>query len=72
AGFACALSAKSVWLLTQGWIGSRPATVLAIVVAVVIYVAVVLAIRGVPKNDIKMLPKGEKIAELLAKHHLLG
>jgi len=26
----------------------------------------------VPKNDIKMLPKGEKIAELLAKHHLLG
>jgi stage V sporulation protein B len=72
AGLACALSAKGVWLLTQEGLGSRAATVLAICVAVLIYVAVVLAIRGVPKNDIKMLPKGEKIAELLAKCHLLG
>lgn len=72
AGLVCALSAKAVWLLTEGWIGTRPATVLAIVAAVLIYAAVVLAIRGVPKNDIKMLPKGEKIAELLAKHRLLG
>jgi len=72
AGLVCALSAKGVWLLTQEGLGSRVATVLAICVAVLIYTATVLAIRGVPKNDIKMLPKGEKIAELLAKWHLLG
>ena len=34
--------------------------------------AALLLLRGVEKSDLMMLPKGEKIAKLLAKHRLIG
>lgn len=40
-------------------------TVCAIVVAVIVYVVVLLLIRGITAEDVKALPKGEKIAKLL-------
>jgi stage V sporulation protein B len=44
------------------------ATCIAIVLAVFVYGIAMLLIGGVAKDDINMLPKGEKIAKLLAKY----
>ena len=38
----------------------------------VIYLVALVLLRGVEKSDLMMLPKGEKIAKLLAKHRLIG
>ena len=50
----------------------RVTTVLAILVAVVVYAAVLLIIRTFSTEEIKFLPKGEKIAKTLEKLHLIG
>ena len=43
----------------------------AIGVAVVVYVISVLLLKTLVKNDILMLPKGEKIAKILEKYKLI-
>lgn len=48
------------------------ATVAAIVVAIVVYFIALLLLRGLSKDDILMLPKGEKIAKALEKYRLIG
>lgn len=47
----------------------RLATLLAIVTAGVIYVFCMLWFKALSKNDILMLPKGQKIAKILEKHN---
>ena len=47
------------------------ATCIAIVLAVFVYGIAMLLIGGVAKDDINMLPKGEKIAKTLAKYGFL-
>lgn len=47
-------------------------TLFAIGVAMIVYFASLLLIRGICKEDISVLPKGEKIAAMLEKHGLLG
>ncbi len=46
-------------------------TVLAIGVAGVVYLLVLFLIKGISKEDINMLPNGEKLAQLLEKHKLI-
>lgn len=53
-------------------INHRLATVVAIVAAVVIYIAILLIIRTFKAEEIKILPKGEKIAKTLEKMRLIG
>ena len=48
------------------------ATVIAVGLAVVVYVISLLLLKGVAKEDIAVLPKGEKIAKMLEKYGLLG
>ena len=43
------------------------ACVLAILVAVLVYVVALLLTRSIAADDVKMLPKGEKIHKTLAK-----
>ena len=50
----------------------RVSTIAAILVAVVVYLAVLLIIRTFSAEEIKYLPKGEKIAKTLEKLHLIG
>ena len=38
---------------------------LAVVLAVIVYVALVLALRIVTRDDLALLPKGEKLAHIL-------
>ena len=48
------------------------ATIVAIIVAVLVYVISLFLFRGLSKDDILMLPKGEKIAKTLEKYRLIG
>ena len=51
---------------------SAIALVLVLLVGGGIYVIVLFAVKGIAKDDVEMLPKGEKIAKVLAKFRLLG
>ena len=44
------------------------ATLIAVVAAIIVYVISMLLIGGLAKDDIIMMPKGEKIAKKLAKY----
>lgn len=46
--------------------------VIGIVAAVVVYVLALLLTRSIVREDIKMLPKGEKICKILEKYNLIG
>ena len=56
-----------VYLQLSGIIIERMATIIAIVVAVIIYVISVVVLRIFTKEEIKMLPAGEKIVKILEK-----
>ena len=50
----------------------RVATICAIIAAIIVYIFVLLILRTFTATVIEFLPKGEKIAKLLAKFHLIG
>ncbi len=47
-------------------------TALSVIVACIFYVVFLLLLRAITKNDILMLPKGNKIVTILEKYHLIG
>lgn len=70
---ASAIMAAAVWasygLLTGPLhVGSRISTLLAIFVGVVLYVISVLALRVLTREDLSLMPKGDKIAKILHIH----
>ncbi|MGN1478785.1 MAG: polysaccharide biosynthesis C-terminal domain-containing protein [Acutalibacteraceae bacterium] len=52
--------------------GSTIATLIAVVAAVFAYVVALLLSKGISRDDVNMIPKGEKIAKVLEKHGFLG
>ena len=52
--------------------GSSISLIIAVITAVVIYVLALLLLKALSKDDLEMLPKGEKIAKVLEKHGFLG
>lgn len=52
--------------------GHTVATVLSIGFAAVVYLISLLLFRGISKDDVSVLPKGEKIAKMLEKYGLIG
>lgn len=70
-GILCGIGAKVSYLLFDILFSERLATVGAIGVAVIIYGISVLLTKGITKKDFLMIPKGEKIAKVLEKIHLL-
>lgn len=52
--------------------GEAVSTVSAVFAAVIIYAVALLLTGALQKSDIRMLPKGEKIAKVLEKYRLLG
>lgn len=52
--------------------GSTISCVISVLIIMVVYLISMLLIRGLSEDDIKMLPKGEKIAKMLEKYKLLG
>lgn len=72
-GLLCAGAAYGVYGLLSHFIASNSLkTLLAIGVAGIVYLLAVLLLRAITEDDVRMLPKGEKFAKLLAKYGLLG
>ena len=71
-GFACGFSAWSCYTLLGGEGASHMVTLLSIAAAGVIYAALLLLLRAISREDVEMLPKGKKIAKVLAKYKLIG
>lgn len=73
AGVSCMATAMlSVKLLQNIGLGLMTRTVISVILAAIIYLFVLFALKTMTKEDIKLLPKGEKIAKTLAKFKLLG
>lgn len=73
AAVICAGSAYgSYYLLTKVLSSAKLCTLLALVVAVIIYVIALLVLKAFTKTDLLMLPKGKKIAKALEKRHWIG
>lgn len=73
----CALSAWGSYKLLISMLADSRYTVLlctvvALVVACIVYAVCLLLLRAITKNDIIMLPKGNKIVTILEKYHLIG
>ena len=69
----CGLAAWGSYKLLGGLnISDKIITLIAIVIAVIVYAGVLLLIKGLSKEDVLMLPAGEKIAKVLEKLHVLG
>lgn len=66
------VAAYFVNFFMSGTVNHRLSTVLAIVAAVVVYVVSLLILRAFTATEVKFLPKGEKIAKVLEKWHLIG
>lgn len=74
---AWAFSGLSNNFLPSFEINSRISTatvsaVIGIIVAVIVYVLALLFTRSIVKEDVKMLPKGEKICKILEKYDFIG
>lgn len=67
AAVLCGLSAWGVQTVLNLITDSRIVTVLAIGVAVVVYIISLLALKAVSKSDLLLIPKGEKLAKILEK-----
>ena len=52
-------------------VSSKLITIIAIAVAVVVYLVAIFAIKALTRDDILLLPKGEKIARVLEKRKLI-
>lgn len=79
--FCAGLSAAAAWgayRLFGRFLGERiphvdlVGLILAVGAAVIVYVIALLLCKGLSKEDILMLPKGEKIAKTLEKYKVLG
>lgn len=62
----------SDWLLERLMGGGKIATALCIIIAAVVYIICLGVSKTFTENDILMLPKGEKLAKVLAKLHWIG
>lgn len=52
-------------------LGASLSTVISIFIAAILYFVIIFAIKGVDKEDIRMLPKGDKLVNLLTKLNFL-
>ncbi len=73
AAVACAASALGFYVLCTDVLGvtTKLITLAAIFVAAVVYAVMVFAIRAITADDIRLLPKGEKILSVLVKLKLV-
>ena len=56
-----------VYLTLKGIIIERLATIIAIIFAVIIYILAIVVLKVFTKEEIKMLPAGDKIVKVLEK-----
>ena len=71
---ACGASAYLCYFLLTSVLslGGTISTLVSICAGALIYAIVLLLSKGIAKDDLEMIPKGEKIAQILEKFKLLG
>ncbi len=72
ASVLCAAAARGGYALLTQAVPDRAATLLAVFFAAVVYAFSLLLLRAIPKDDLLMLPKGQKIAKILEKYGRMG
>ncbi len=72
AALVCGVTAYGSYLLLQTVMSRRLAPVIACGIACVIYLFVLIFVRAFTKEDVLMLPKGKKIAQVLEKFGRMG
>jgi stage V sporulation protein B len=70
-GVLCGVSAAAVSYYTRNTLGLKLSTVLAILAAVIVYFGGILIFKSLEKEDFMLIPKGEKIYNLLNKLHMV-
>lgn len=68
----CAVSAIGSYTLLNMFLPQKISTIIALVIAVIIYIVALVLFKAITKSDVLMLPKGEKIAKTLEKYKLIG
>ena len=58
-------AALGVYLLGERLVGAKLAVIAAILLGVVVYLLLLVVLRGILKEDLMLIPKGEKLAKLL-------
>jgi stage V sporulation protein B len=72
ASLCCALTALGSYKLLTLAIGEgRISTILSILAAGIVYLIVLLLVKGFDKEDFEILPKGEKIYSLFKRFHMV-
>jgi len=69
------LSSAAAWAangLLSRFISAKFSVIIAVFAAVVVYFWVLLSIKAIKRDDVLMLPKGEKIAKILEKYDWIG
>lgn len=69
---ALSIAAVSVYNILFGIVGSKIAVLIAICIGGLIYFAMMLALKGILRSDILLLPKGQKIAAFMEKHNWIN
>lgn len=72
ASFGMALVAKLSYMLFENTIGGRLSTVLAIVLAGIVYLVLLVVTGSITAEDMLLLPKGEKIKNKLEKYNMFN
>lgn len=72
AGLLCAGAARGCWALLHPVWPSALAVLPCVAAGGVVYAGAILLLRGIGREEVLLLPKGEKLAEILAKRALLG
>jgi stage V sporulation protein B len=68
----CGAAAWAANGLLSRAIPGKLATVAAVCIAGLVYIVVLLLAQALTKEDVLMLPKGQKIAQILEKHNWIG
>lgn len=72
AGLGCAAAAWGVWRSLPEGLPNSAGTVISIAAGGIVFLFLVFFLKILKKEDIFMLPGGEKLSKLLENHHLLG
>ena len=71
-GIICGITAMGVYFVCSKFFSNGVSTLASIAVAAVFYVISLILLKTLAKDDVLMLPKGEKLAKILAKRNLLS
>lgn len=72
ASLFCAAAAYAAQGFAARVMSDQLATCAAILIACAVYVVALFCFRAICREDVIMLPKGQKIVKILEKHHLIG